>query len=184
MKATEELKNEHQGIELMLRVLQAVAKRFERGDAVPAGHLDGIMEFLTIFVDRCHHGKEEEFLFPAMEAAGVPREGGPIGVMLSEHEQGRALISRIKEALARHASGEKQAAADSAAAIYQYVDLLTRHIAKENSVLFPLADSRLDAGRDNQLFEDFERLERERIGIGKHEAFHRLLDQLSDTYLK
>ena len=64
------------------------------------------------------------------------------------------------------------------------MDLLTQHIAKENSVLFPLADSRLDAGRDNQLFEDFERLERERIGIGKHEAFHRLLDQLSNTYLK
>lgn len=184
MKSTEELKNEHQGIELMLRVLQAVAKRFERGEAIPAKHLDGIIEFLTVFVDRCHHGKEEEFLFPAMENAGVPNEGGPIGEMMNEHTQGRALIVRIREALARHASGEKQAAADSAAAIHQYVELLTQHIAKENTVLFPMADSKLDARRDSELFEDFERLERERIGIGKHEAFHALLDQLQETYLK
>jgi hemerythrin-like domain-containing protein len=35
------------------------------------------MEFLTVFVDKCHHGKEEEFLFPALEAAGIAREGGP-----------------------------------------------------------------------------------------------------------
>ena len=88
MKATDELRKEHQGIELMLRVLQAVAEKFKRGERVNTEHLDGILEFLSIFVDKCHHGKEEEFLFPALEAAGVRREDGPIGVMLSEHEQG------------------------------------------------------------------------------------------------
>lgn len=184
MKATAELVNEHRGIEVMLKVLKAVATRLRAGETVPADHLESILEFLTVFVDHCHHGKEEAFLFPAMEKAGVRRDGGPIGVMLTEHVQGRQLIGRIKDALSRHASGAADGAEDVAATIDQYVDLLTQHIAKENGVLFPLAESRLDAGQDEALFESFEQLERERIGPGRHEAFHALLDQLQATYLQ
>jgi hemerythrin-like domain-containing protein len=36
-----------------------------------------MMEFLSVFADTCHHGKEEDFLFPGLEAAGIPNEGGP-----------------------------------------------------------------------------------------------------------
>jgi len=41
--------------------------------------------FLEVFVDKCHHGEEEKVLFPAMEEAGIPRQGVPIGVMIYEY---------------------------------------------------------------------------------------------------
>lgn len=184
MKATDQLKAEHEGIKLMLQVLQAVSNRIEQEKPVSGEDLSGIVEFLTVFVDKCHHGKEEEFLFPALAAAGVPREGGPIGVMLSEHQQGRNLAAQFKNTSGRYASGNKQAAAEVRLTIRQYVDLLTQHIEKENGVLFAMADSRLDANKDSELFKAFERLESERIGVGKHEEFHALLDRLQDAYLK
>jgi len=167
----------------MLRVLQAVAGRFERGDPVSSEHLQGILEFLSVFVDRCHHGKEEEFLFPALEAAGVPRDGGPIGVMLNEHEQGRKLVARLKEAAVRCTPGDRAAAPGAPPILHEYVALLTQHIAKENTVLFPMADARLDPHQDKALFEAFEKLERERIGAGKHEEFHALLERLRNEFL-
>jgi len=34
-----------------------------------------------------------------------------------------------------------------------------------------------------ELHEAFEKIEEERIGAGKHEAFHKLLHTLHDTYL-
>ncbi|MDX9787650.1 MAG: hemerythrin domain-containing protein [Desulfobacterales bacterium] len=184
MKATEELKKEHEGIALMLRVLQTVGDQLKHGESVDTEHLDGILEFLTIFVDKCHHGKEEDFLFPALEVAGVPREGGPIGVMLSEHEQGRKLVARLKDAVIENKSRDKANAANVQRIINEYVALLTQHIAKENTVLFPMADAKLDAKKDTELFEAFEQLERERIGVGKHDEFHALLDRLQNTYLK
>ncbi|HSM74258.1 MAG TPA: hemerythrin domain-containing protein [Desulfobacterales bacterium] len=183
MKATEELKNEHRGVELMLRILTAVSERLGRGEALHTQHMEGIMEFLTIFVDKCHHGKEEEFLFPALEAAGVPREGGPIGVMLSEHEQGRQLVAQLRGFVAGYQPGDQRAGAGIQRIVREYVDLLNQHIAKEDNVLFPMADDRLEARQDAVLFEAFEQLERERIGAGKHEAFHALLDQLQGIYL-
>jgi len=184
MKATDQLKAEHQGIKIMLQILQAVSNQCGRGESMHPEHLAGIMEFLTVFVDKCHHGKEEEFLFPALEAAGVPREGGPIGVMLSEHEQGRKLVAQIKNATSRYTSGDQKSAADVQLTIRQYVDLLTQHIEKENQILFAMADARLDSNKDRELFEAFEQLEKERIGPGKHEEFHALLDQLQGAYLK
>lgn len=72
-----------------------------------------MLEFFTVFVDKCHHGKEEEeLLFPAMEQAGVARDRGPIGVMLREHELGRECVRKMKAAFSRLNTGDSQAATD------------------------------------------------------------------------
>jgi len=63
---------------------------------VDISHLDQILEFLKVFVDKCHHGKEEKVLFPAMEEAGIPRQGGPISVMFYEHERGRSYVRGLR----------------------------------------------------------------------------------------
>lgn len=44
------------------------------------------LDFLLEIGDKIHNKKEEDFLFPLMEEKGVPVEGGPIGVMIQEHE--------------------------------------------------------------------------------------------------
>ena len=150
---------------------------------IPQEDLDGIGEFLSIFADKCHHGKEEEFLFPALEKAGVPREGGPTGAMLAEHAQGRKIIARLKDAFAAYGSGRSVASQEISEAANDYVSLLSQHIEKENGVLFPMAEGRINEADDVRLVECFEDLERERIGPGKHEEFHGMLGRLKDKYL-
>lgn len=184
MKATDQLKTEHEGIKLMLRILEAAAQRVEAGKPVPHEDLDSMAEFLSVFADKCHHGKEEDHLFPALEAAGVPRDGGPLGVMLHEHTTGRGFIAGLKEAIAGLKSNRTDAPALLASNARQYIELLTQHIEKENTVLFMIADARLPEEEDARLVEAFEELERERIGPGKHEEFHKLLARLEKTYLK
>jgi hemerythrin-like domain-containing protein len=99
MRAIDELTQEHHGIQQMLKVLGALVLKLRNGETVDYAHLDRMMEFFTVFVDTCHHGKEEDYLFPALEIAGVPKEGGPIGVMLYEHAQGRELVARMQKVL-------------------------------------------------------------------------------------
>lgn len=184
MIPTEELKQEHEGILLMLRVLERVAAKIESGEKADADHLEKMVEFLRVFADRCHHGKEEDLLFPAMEKAGIPRERGPIGVMLMEHEEGRGYIRKMADALARNKKGEPAALGDFAKAARQYLNLLTQHIQKENQVLFPMGDRVLPKDVQAKLTEGFEKIEEERIGKGTHERFHRLLEELEEKYLK
>src|SRR3546814_14569166 len=95
--------------------------------------------FLREFADTGHHGKEEGLLFPAMIEAGLSADGGPISVMLSEHEQGRALVAAMANATEPAMSPAKFSEAAAA-----YADHMRAPIEKENTVLFPMAD-RTDA---------------------------------------
>lgn len=178
MTATDDLRVEHEGILRMLGVMRALTTRIEAGGTIPVAELTGILDFLKIFVDKCHHGKEEDILFPALEAAGMPREGGPIGVMLHEHALGRGLIRDMETTLAGSV-GPRSFVAPALV----YIELLTQHIAKENTVLFPMAERLLGTPDLTAMHEAFERLEEERIGPGRHEAFHQLMDDLAAEYL-
>jgi len=184
MKPTEELKAEHGGILRMLEILQTIVGKMGSGKEFPEEHIKQIMEFLKVFVDKCHHGKEEEFLFPALEEAGVPREGGPIGVMLEEHQTGRELIGKMDASLEGLGTGSIDAESTFKEAAETYIELLRQHIDKENNFLFPMADERPSQGRQHRMSGQFERLERKRIGEGRHEAFHKLLEDLARIYIK
>ena len=185
MNAIEQLRAEHEGILTMLRILERICERMISGNRADTGHLDQIVEFLQVFADRCHHGKEEDILFPALERAGIPREGGPIGVMLSDHDHGREYIRAMREALEELKKGGDGTggAEEFARAARGYIELLRGHITKENDVLFVMAEKKLSGEELARLFDSFEILEREKIGEGKHEAFHRLLDDLGRLYL-
>lgn len=177
MRATEALKEEHKVIEKVLQVLERSARRLEAGDRVGPEIFDGTLDFLKNFADRCHHYKEEEVLFPALEAKGLPREGGPTGVMLHEHEEGRGLIRAMGEALGGYKRGDVKATKALAQAAKRYTILLREHIPKENDILYPMADEAL-RGEDGRLMERFERVEEERMGEGAHERYHALVEEL------
>ena len=183
MRPTEELKQEHQAILRMIAVLRGVSTRLETGTGPSTrGDLPQIVDFIRIFADKCHHGKEEDLLFPAMEAAGIPRQGGPIGVMLAEHAVGREFVAGMAAAAEAYRGGDAQAGGTFAEKAVGYGNLLTPHIGKEDNILYPMADARLTEDQQRALMEGFERVERKVIGAGRHEAFHALLDRLEMTY--
>ncbi len=183
MTPTEQLKEEHQGIQLMLRILEKVCQRLESGERVDTGHLEKILEFIRVFADKCHHGKEEDLLFPEMGKAGIPKEQGPIGVMLLEHGKGRDYVKGMNAAIGEYKRNEANASSRFVENARNYIALLTQHIDKENNVLFPWGERVLSEKQKEQLLEAFEKLERERIGEGKHEEFHELLRRLKEVYL-
>jgi hemerythrin-like domain-containing protein len=148
---TDVLREEHRVILRALGVLEAAAARLAGGRLLPEGWWPEIIAWLRGFADKNHHAKEETSLFPAMVKAGVPSDGGPIGVMLEEHQRGRALVRAME-------AGEPAARAAKAR---EYVALLREHIDKENGVLFPLADAVLDEAAQRALQREFEAVEAE-----------------------
>jgi len=183
MTPTEQLKEEHQAIKLMLSILEGMSQKLEAGQAVSTEHLEQSLEFIRLFADKCHHGKEEDVLFPAMEAAGIHKEGGPIGVMLAEHDAGRGYVQGLAEAIARYKAGDRQAATAITTNARSYIALLNQHIFKEDNILYPMADMRLSPARQARMLEEFEGIERERLGPGKHEELQRILEHLQGVYL-
>lgn len=184
MNPITQLKNEHEAVRTAMAILEKLTIALEHSASVDTSEdIDSLLEFLQVFVDRCHHTKEEQMLFPALEEVGIGRDGGPIGVMLAEHRQGREAIQGMAAVLHRCRQGESGAAAHFALHARAYGELLDRHIDKENNVLFVLAERHLSPKQLTMLESGFDRLEEEEIGTGKHDAFHRMLDDLAARYL-
>lgn len=176
-KAIEELRHDHDAILSSLSILDAMVGKLGKPDAPSADALKSYLGFLKEFADKCHHGKEEGILFPALTGAGLPSQGGPVGVMLHEHVEGRELIQQMEKA----AAGSVNAAAFSAAA-RGYAELLRAHIAKENDVLFPMAERLLPSDQLDQIKARFVQHEETVIGHGRHEELHALLKELKQKY--
>ncbi|MDO8436212.1 MAG: hemerythrin domain-containing protein [bacterium] len=124
----DELKDDHK------KILEALDELEKNVDSLTINK-EGIKEFLhfTETFAEPHHQKEEQVLFPALEKKGVPKEGGPIGMMLFEHDTKRGYVKELRKALA---DGKEIGIKENAQNI---IFLLRDHISKEENVLYPMA---------------------------------------------
>lgn len=178
MKATDILRSEHEVILKVLSAVESIARKAERDRVLDVVSADEALEFIRNFADRCHHGKEEEHFFPSLVLHGMPRNVGPIGVMLADHDEGRGYVKRMTSALADVKSSKPGAVAEFATAAEAYVGLMRDHIDKENGVLFPMGDEMLSAQDQAALLVGFERTEHMDMGPGAHERFLSLAERL------
>jgi len=168
------LREEHEVILRALTVLERVGRILSQGKAVPPETIATLATFFRTFADKCHHAKEEAHLFPALVEHGIPNEGGPIGVMLQEHEEGRALVRTFAQA----------DPATAVSAIRRFVVLLREHINKENEILFPMSEHVIPEREQAAILRAFELAEQEVAGPGVHEKLIADLEQLEAAVLK
>lgn len=178
MKATDILKQEHRIIERMLTSLEQITDRLEQGGEVKPQFFVAAADFAAEFADGCHHRKEENGLFQAMIERGMPRDAGPIAVMLAEHEQGRVYTQAIRTGAERLRAGEADARLQVILNARGYIALLRQHITKEDTILFRLADQALPAADQERLAEEFERIAREEAGPGSHQKYLAVVEAL------
>jgi len=82
------------------------------------------------------------------------------------------------ETACQFAGGQKEAGVKWADTALAYSALLRNHIAKENDVLFIMADRFLTETDQIQMVEAFQKIETDKIGAGTHERLHALMDKL------
>jgi len=140
MTATTALRSEHNHILAMIACLRAACRDAEESGGLDAETFRSGIDFIRNYADAWHHAKEEDLLFPALEEEGMPREGGPIAVMLHEHVMGRTYVRQMAEHLDAAIAGNDEARRHVLRFAMAYAHLLTQHIQKENNILFNMAD--------------------------------------------
>ena len=182
MKPTDILSSEHRVIEQVLACLAKIAENAEAQGRLDKHAAEQAVDFFRAFADHCHHGKEEAHLFPAMEAAGFSRSQGPTGVMLREHEQGRAHVRAMAEAIGPASAGDAAAVRRFAEHARGYIALLGAHIQKEDHVLFAMANQALSPEEQQTLLAAFQKVESEEMGEGTHEKYLAIANDLADRF--
>ena len=182
MCATELLMQEHRVIEQVLDCLMTMAQRVEAGEPLDVDSANQAIDFFRNFADRCHHGKEEDCLFPLLEQKGFPREQGPTGVMLYEHEMGRRYVRGMAEASSAVAAGNTSATNEFCSHAREFVQLLREHIQKEDHCLFQMTDQALSEQDQLQLLDSFATVEHDDMGPGTHQRYISVANELAKRF--
>lgn len=146
MKGIEVLMNEHRIIERHLDTMEAWIEGVLQEQDRDPGEREALarhVAFLREFVDERHHGKEEDILFAVMIEQGFPRERGPVGLLLHEHDLGRSLVGSLEDLARKPTPWGDEERRQVERTVRAYAALLREHIQKEDRVLYPLAARRL-----------------------------------------
>ncbi len=171
------LKSEHRLIEQVLNALERQLEQLGVGK-FDAEFFEQALDFFANFADGCHHYKEEVALFPSMERRGMPRESGPIGVMLQEHDWGRACLAGIRQNLEGARAGSSQSMEAIREHAGDYIDLLRQHISKEDNVLFRMAEQVLPPEEVEVLWKEFHNEDNPRVASGVRKRYEEVAEAL------
>ena len=178
MSATESLRRDHALIEKMISALKTISLLLKNGKQIPDSILNQAIDFSINFTNTCHHGKEEESLFPTLEKKGMPREGGPIARMLYEHEITKELANSIVNSTKIYVSSGEQT--ELVKNIEDYIQHVSLHLSKENQRLFVMADMLLNE-QETLVNDNLARLEKEKFDqIGNSRGYYeKLIDNIN-----
>ncbi len=169
------------------QVIEKVLLALEQALAAPEGPRPAFvaqaLEFFREYADQTHNEKEERHLFPLIESLGVPRQGGPLALMLAEHEQSRALLARWRPLAEAYAGGDRSRLAALRQAFGQYAALLKDHFWKENDILYPMALRVMRPADGEAVVAGIAAVEASR-GAGVRERYYRMADELSADRLQ
>lgn len=182
MKPTDILSDEHRVIEQVLNCLDKMTEQAKSNGRLDKQSARVAITFFRNFADRCHHAKEEDHLFPAMEAKGLPREGGPTGVMLDEHQQARHHVRVMDESIEAASEGDPSGLREFTRHAQAYGVLLRGHIEKEDHCLYAMANQAFTDEDQGELLRTFEKVESEEIGAGVHKTYVNIANGLADRY--
>ena len=175
--STASLRRDHDLIEKVLKSMWAAASLLKDGKTIPEPILTPVIDFTKNFTDVCHHGKEENSLFPELEKKGMSRNMGPIAVMLMEHDVTRKIAHRIEESVQVYlkTGDSSQLVTD----MTEYINHVMQHLWKENNRLFMMADMALQDKIDqvNQSLSEMEQSKLKEIGKSR-EDYEQLADDL------
>jgi hemerythrin-like domain-containing protein len=176
--ATRVLREEH-------RLILQVASAFEElltarsGAAVPLESVGRCITFFRLFADACHHGKEEDLLFTALERHEPDATADAIALMRDEHTFGRSLVATMQAALDEAAAGHAAATRTLADAGFAYIDFIRNHIRREDDGLFDMADQILHGSACRQLCDAYEDACRQRFGGHTVDELQELADAIA-----
>lgn len=159
------------------RVLAAMEKAFAAPNGPSPAVIAKLHEYLRGYVDQCHTVKEEQHLFPLIEARGVPRNGGPLAVMLQEHEQARGILARLSPLAEAVVAGDGSKLDELRATFSAYADLLKNHFWKENDILYPMALRVMNDTDGAAVVRGIEAAEAA-LGSDTRERYYRLADEI------
>jgi hemerythrin-like domain-containing protein len=178
MQSRGPLMMEHRLIEKMIEVVGQVLKDIEASGKVDPVIVDKVIDFIRVYADRTHHGKEEDCVFDKLKSKDMSTEDKEMmDKLINEHIMGRKTVAELDEANTKYKAGDN----DSLKVIIEKLNVLAefypKHIEKEDKIFFPAYMKYFTEEEDQKILADFWEFDKMMI----HEKYKGLVDELKGS---
>lgn len=161
MKPIGPLMHEHRLIERMIKIIQREKENMLKVNKVNTVFIDTAVDFIRIYADMTHHGKEEDILFRDLAKKRMtPNHTKIMQELIEEHTFARKVVRELVEAKENYLNGEGRSLGIITDRIETLVTFYPKHILKEDKgFFFPILDYFSKEEQDAMLaeFYDFDR---------------------------
>jgi hemerythrin-like domain-containing protein len=166
---------EHRLIERMILLIKDVMLQIEDTHTVDPVFIDISVDFIRMYADRTHHGKEEDILFRKLQNRPLSTDDEAImKELIAEHIFGRQTTKSLDEANTRYRNGDESALADIVSSLQALVEFYPKHIEKEDKIFFPAYMAYFTDTEDQSMLAEFWEFDRRMI----HEKYKAVVDGL------
>jgi hemerythrin-like domain-containing protein len=201
--ATQNLKHDHITVRRLKNIIERCSDRLYANENIPIEDIEIISVVIEEFVDRFHHGKEEQAYFP--ETRDKDGFAEDIRKFLIEHEFGRRIAIMLRRELSvwkqnKHRKKEAKEEAEGveiielenedikikepvARLLKTYAVFITDHTGKEDK-FFDLIEEKdsISTKEDQMLLQHYEVCKNQIGGKDRLEQMIRLVEYLEDRY--
>ena len=138
MKPRGPLMVEHRLIEKMIAVMNDQISVMRKQDRVNAVFIDAAVDFIRVYADKTHHGKEEDILFRDLATKKMSAEDkAAMQELIEEHKYARKTVAELVQAKDDCLSRPKEAFKIVLDRLATLVKFYPEHIRREDEAFFP-----------------------------------------------
>jgi hemerythrin-like domain-containing protein len=159
----------------MIALIECTVAQSQETQMIAPFFVDTAVDFITVYADRTHHGKEENILFRDLDKKSLSdTDRRFMKELIEEHVVARKTTKALVVANARCRNGESAAIAAVKSHLRTLVDLYPKHIQKEDEVFFPASRAYLSEEEEQAMLAEFWEFDRKMI----HEKYKSVVQSL------
>ena len=180
MQAIVIIKSEHQNLLAVLYSLEMLIEEIENGKQPDFAVFHGLLTYIDRFLDRYHHPKENDYLFPRLMAR-APDTTDLVKTLGRQHKEGEQLFVEMLKALSAYEFSGDSELQGFRAAVLKYTRFEREHVQIEERDLLPRAREALEASDWEEIDAAFGENQDPMFGEKWHSEFSELLNKLINT---
>lgn len=166
---------EHRLIERMIKQLKEESQRFDKEKKVDIFFIDKAVDFIRMYADRCHHGKEEDILFRDLAKKQLQPEYKKImDELVNEHSYARNATKSLVSAKEKYGQGAKTALSDIVKLMAELAEFYPKHIEKEDKHFFLPCMKYFSKEEQAAMLNEFWEFDRKLV----HEKYKKIVEEI------
>ena len=168
---------EHRLIEKMIALMdEEIAKMKQFNKANPL-FIDTAVDFIRMYADRTHHGKEEDILFRELKKKGLsPNHDKIMQELLEEHKWARSMVAKLVNGKNEYEKGNIDKLHEIITTMSELTEFYPKHIEKEDKHFFIPVMKYFTREEQDKMLDEFWEFDKTLI----HEKYKNVVENLQN----